>query len=155
MEIARKRLSKELLEISKSAQKGEKDIILVIDGDGLFKWNGFIKGPPESAFSEGWFKLKFDIGANYPHNPPKVKFLTRVFHPNVHFETGEICLEVLKPEHWNAQWTLESVSRAIVNLLLNPNGESPLNCDAGNMIRAGDMLAFKSMARMYTHENAT
>ena len=51
-------------------------------------------------------------------------------------------------------WTLESVARAIVNLLLNPNAESPLNCDAGNAIRAGDMLAFNSMARMYTVEEA-
>ena len=80
--------------------------------------------------------------------------MTRVFHPNVHFETGEICLEVLRAEHWNAMWTLESVARAIVNLLLNPNAESPLNCDAGNAIRAGDMLAFKSMAKMYTVEEA-
>ena len=71
----------------------------------------------------------------------------------MHFETGEICLEVLKAE-WNAMWTLESVARAIVNLLLNPNADSPLNCDAGNAIRAGDMLAFKSMARMYTVEEA-
>ena len=77
-----------------------------------------------------------------------------MFHPNVHFETGEICLEVLKPEHWNVQWTLESVTRAIVNLLLNPNADSPLNCDAGNTIRAGDWLAFNSMARMYTIEEA-
>ena len=80
--------------------------------------------------------------------------MTRVFHPNVHFETGEICLEVLKAEHWNVMWTLESVTRAIVNLLLNPNADSPLNCDAGNAIRAGDILAFNSMARMYTVEEA-
>ena len=52
------------------------------------------------------------------------------------------------------QWTLESVTRAIVNLLLNPNADSPLNCDAGNAIRAGDMLAFNSMAKMYTVEMA-
>ena len=51
-------------------------------------------------------------------------------------------------------WTLESIARAIVNLLLNPNADSPLNCDAGNAIRAGDILAFKSMARMYTVEEA-
>ena len=120
----------------------------------MFKWTGYIKGPPDSPFSDGWFKLKFDVSANYPQSPPAVKFLTRVFHPNVHFETGEICLEVLKAEHWNVQWTLESVTRAIVNLLLNPNADSPLNCDAGNAIRAGDMLAFNSMAKMYTVEMA-
>ena len=66
MDLARKRLAKELMEVSKAALKGEKDIILVTEGDNLFKWYGYIKGPPDSAFSEGWFKLKFEIGANYP-----------------------------------------------------------------------------------------
>ncbi len=42
-----------------------------------------------------------------------------------------------------------------MNLLLNPNADSPLNCDAGNALRANDVLAFKSMARMYTVEYAT
>ena len=42
-----------------------------------------------------------------------------------------------------------------MNLLQNPNADSPLNCDAGNAIRAGDMLAFNSMALMYTVEYAT
>ena len=92
--------------------------------------------------------------ADYPFKPPKVNFVTKVFHPNVSFDRGEICLEILKPEHWNAQWTLESVLRGIQNLLENPNADSPLNCDAGNMIRADDFVAFKTMARMYCVEEA-
>ena len=150
--MARKRLTKEQIAIARSK---ERDIILVpTNEDDIFKWTAYVKGPPDSPFNEGWFKLKFDVNQNYPQSPPAVKFLTRVFHPNVHFETGEICLEVLRPEHWNVQWTLESVTRAIVNLLLNPNADSPLNCDAGNALRAGDLLAFNSMARMYTVEEA-
>ena len=151
MDMARRRLTKEQVALSKSV---ERDILLMSDPNNIFDWTGYIKGPPDSPFSDGWFKLKFDVTQNYPQTPPKVKFLTRVFHPNVHFETGEICLEVLKADSWNAMWTLESVARAIVNLLLNPNADSPLNCDAGNTIRAGDMLAFKSMAKMYTVEEA-
>ena len=73
----------------------DKDILLECNSENMFKWVGYIKGPPDSAFEEGWFKLIFDVTQNYPRDPPKVKFLTRVFHPNVHFETGEICLEVL------------------------------------------------------------
>ena len=99
MDLARKRLSKEYLEVSKSK---EQDILLQIQDDNLFRWKGIIKGPPDSPYQDGWFKLNYEIGNNYPQNPPKVKFLTRVFHPNVHFETGEICLEVLKVGHWNA-----------------------------------------------------
>jgi peroxin-4 len=152
MDIASRRLSKELVEVSKSK---DNDILLQTTGDSLFNWIGYIKGPPDSAFEKGWFKLEYTIGANYPANPPKVKFLTRVFHPNIHFEKGEICLEVLKQGTWNPQWTLESVTRAIVNLLLNPNADSPLNCDAGNAIREGDMLAYNTMARMYTIEFAS
>ena len=41
-----------------------------------------------------------------------------------------------------------------MNLLQNPNADSPLNCDPGNQIRAGDILAFESMAYMYTVEFA-
>ena len=41
-----------------------------------------------------------------------------------------------------------------MNLLQNPNADSPLNCDPGNQIRAGDMLAFESMAYMYCVEYA-
>lgn len=38
--------------------------------------------------------------------------------------------------------------------LSDPDAESPLNCDAGNMIRGGDQIAFHTMALMYTVENA-
>jgi peroxin-4 len=83
-----------------------------------------------------------------------VKFLTKIFHPNIHFESGEICLDILKAQYWTPAWTLESLCRAIVNLLANPNADSPLNCDSGNCIRAGDMLAHNTMALMYTIEYA-
>jgi peroxin-4 len=83
-----------------------------------------------------------------------VKFVTRIFHPNIHFETGEICLDILKAQNWTPAWTIESLCRAIQQLMANPNAESPLNCDSGNCIRAGDMLAQNSMAYMYTIEYA-
>ena len=31
---------------------------------------------------------------------------------------------------------------------------SPLNCDAGNLLRSGDELAFKSLARMIALDNS-
>jgi len=99
MDFARNRLNKELVAICRAK---DRDILLQTQGDDLFKWVGYVRGPEDSPYRDGWFKLKYEIGANYPQNPPKVKFATRIFHPNVHFETGEICLEVLKPEHWTA-----------------------------------------------------
>jgi peroxin-4 len=99
MDYSRSRLTKESREATKFK---DKELLLQLENDNLHKWTGYIRGPPDSPYREGWFKLKYEIGANYPQNPPKVKFVTRVYHPNVHFETGEICLEVLKPGHWSA-----------------------------------------------------
>ena len=68
-------------------------------------------------------------------------------------QTGEICLDILKKE-WSPAWSLQAACRAIMALLSAPDADSPLNCDAGNMVRAGDMQAFASVARMYTVEYA-
>lgn len=46
------------------------------------------------------------------------------------------------------------LGRAIIALLSNPEADSPLNCDAGNLIRNKDMRGFRSMARMYTRLHA-
>jgi peroxin-4 len=59
----------------------------------------------------------------------------------------------LKKE-WSPAWGLQAACRAVLALLSDPDADSPLNCDAGNMIRGGDMDAFYSTARMYTVENA-
>ena len=39
-------------------------------------------------------------------------------------------------------------------LLANPNADSPLNCDAGNLLRAKDYDGFKSLASYYTERYA-
>ena len=72
------------------------------------------------------------------------------FHP----QTGEICLDILKSA-WSPAWTLQSVCRAILSLLAHAAPDSPLNCDAGNLLRAGDTLGYNSMARCYTIEYAS
>ena len=80
--VSRNRLNKEHVELLKSR---DPTIILLPIDDNLYKWDGYIQGPPDSAFEEGWFKLSLTIPENYPISPPVVKFITKIFHPNVHF----------------------------------------------------------------------
>ncbi len=49
-----------------------------------------------SLISGGTFELEIVVPKNYPLRPPKIHFVTKVFHPNIHFKTGEICLDLLK-----------------------------------------------------------
>mmetsp|Transcript_27510 Transcript_27510/g.38401 ORF Transcript_27510/g.38401 Transcript_27510/m.38401 type:complete len:192 (+) Transcript_27510:100-675(+) len=139
----------------KSKKKGAGDSIILFPNSpkNLFEWTAYIKGPPDSPYEGGTFQLRLQVPPKYPLKPPKVHFKTKVCHPNVLFKTGEICLDILK-DAWTPVWTLETTCRAIVNLLDNPEASSPLNCDAGNLIRGGDMKGFNSLAKMYTQEYA-
>ena len=119
----------------------------------LMEWHAVLEGPENTPYAQGRFRVALVVPQTYPMSPPDARFVTPIFHPNVHFKTGEICLDILKNE-WSPAWTLMSVCQAIVALMSDPAADSPLNCDAGNLIRAGDMRAYNGLARMYTIEHA-
>ncbi|CAN6251638.1 unnamed protein product, partial [Urochloa humidicola] len=147
-QASRARLFKEYKEVQRE-KSADPDIQLICDDSNIFKWTALIKGPSETPYEGGVFQLAFAIPEQYPLLPPQVRFLTKIFHPNVHFKTGEICLDILK-NAWSPAWTLQSVCRAIIALMAHPEPDSPLNCDSGNLLRSGDIRGFQSMARMYT-----
>lgn len=148
--MARNRLMSELKGISSNP---DPTITLEMEGDTIESWKAMVVGPEKSPYEGGRFHIKVHCPANYPMSPPTFTFVTKIFHPNVNFKTGELCLDILKTD-WSPAWTLQYVCRAVIALLMDPNAESPLNCDAGNLIRSGDMRGFRSMARMYTQECA-
>ena len=148
---AAKRLRKELQNLERS--KPDPDIYLIPDSENILKWTALLRGPSETPYEGGIFQLAIDCGRDYPLAPPSITFATKVFHPNVHFRTGDVCLDILKKE-WSPAWGIQAACRAILALLSDPDADSPLNCDAGNMIRGGDMMAYNCTARMYTVENA-
>ena len=134
-----------------ASKQQDQTIFLFMNPQSILSWEGWLAGPEDSPFKDHFFKISIQMTYEYPIKPPCIRFATRIFHPNIHWETGEICIEVLK-EQWSPHWTLESVCRAILFLLSNPNPDSPLNCDAGNMLRNNDSLAYETTATMYTHE---
>ena len=120
------RLLKEYREI-KSAKVVDKEIELELtDETDIFQWTARIQGPKDSPYEGGTFELSLKCPDSYPLAPPKVLFVTPVFHPNVLYKTGEICLDILKPDAWTPAWTLQSVCRAVAALLSHPEADSPL-----------------------------
>ena len=54
-----------------------------------------ITGPENSPYENGIFELDLSITDRYPFEPPKLRFITPIYHPNID-STGRICLDLLK-----------------------------------------------------------
>jgi len=58
----------------------------LIDEKDPYHFHGCFVGPDESPYSGGVFFFHIDCTLEYPLKPPKIKFTTRVFHPNIDLE---------------------------------------------------------------------
>ncbi|KAH7974547.1 hypothetical protein HPB49_016513 [Dermacentor silvarum] len=88
--------------------------------------------PDEGFYQNGRFVFSVLVGPNYPHEPPRVKCETRVFHPNIDLE-GNVCLNILR-EDWKPVLSLGTIVLGLQFLLLEPNTEDPLNKEAAEVL---------------------
>ena len=100
-------------------------------GDSLFHWEAVIFGPEDTIWEGGVFNLTIEFTEDYPNKAPKVKFLTKMFHPNIYTD-GSICLDILQ-HMWSPVYDVSSILTSIQSLLTDPNVNSPANNTAAVM----------------------
>lgn len=111
--------------------------------------------PRTRHFSEGGvFKAHLTFPKDYPLRPPKMKFITEIWHPNVD-KNGDVCISILhepgedkygyeKPEErWLPIHTVETIMISVISMLADPNGDSPANVDAAKEWREDRNGEFK------------
>lgn len=92
--------------------------------ENLRYFNVMILGPSQSPFEGGVFKLELFLPEEYPMAAPKVRFLTKIYHPNID-KLGRICLDILK-DKWSPALQIRTVLLSIQALLSAPNPDDPL-----------------------------
>lgn len=100
--------------------------------ENLFLWDAVLFGPADSPYEGGMFKLELHFPLDYPFKPPKVTFLTKIYHPNISPQ-GNICLDILKNQ-WSPALTVVKVLLSISSLLTDPNPKDPLVAEAATQL---------------------
>ena len=119
-----KRLAGDLKNLRKKPIEGI--IAGPIDENDLTKWKGRVEGAKGTPFEGGYFHFKINIPENYPFEPPEVKMITKVYHPNINYESGNICVNILKKDNWTSTNSIQLVLLSLQGLLTKPNPDSPL-----------------------------
>jgi ubiquitin-conjugating enzyme E2 N len=137
--------------IMKETERLEKDPVPGLSAkpheDNLRYFDVRLEGPSETPYEGGTFKLELFLPDGYPMVPPKVRFLTKIYHPNID-KVGRICLDILK-DKWSPALQIRHVLLSIGALMSTPAPDDPLANDVAEVWKADQAKALKT-AREWT-----
>lgn len=99
----------------------------VIIGTSLSNFRVKFHGPPDTPYEGGVWILKVMLSEDYPFRPPMIRFLNKIFHPNICQYSGNVCMNVIN-QTWTALYDLSNVFETFLpQLLTYPNPAHPMN----------------------------
>ncbi|KAL5368298.1 ubiquitin-conjugating enzyme [Cryptosporidium parvum] len=125
---ARRRIVNDINKLRKEVYQG---IRVMPFSQNMMYCQAIINGPKDTFWESGTFNLIMQFSEEYPTKPPDVRFLSKMFHPNI-YPDGRICLDILQNQ-WSALIDIASVLTSIQSLLSDPNPNSPANTIASEM----------------------
>lgn len=150
--IMAKRIQKEYARVVADTEDMGAYRNVEMDEANVLKWKCLML-PSAAPYNKGAFRLAVDFPETYPFKPPKVTFLTKIYHPNVDAESGNICIAALKDSDWRPTTQMVDVLTALANLIDEPNPSDPVNNDAAEMY-INDNKKFMKTAEEWVKKHA-
>jgi len=129
-----------------------------VNEENFFEWEALSRVPRAHVGRTACSVAKLSFPHDYPLSPPKMKFVTDLFHPNI-YPDGRVCISILhapgedpmgyetSAERWSPVQSVEKILLSVVSMLAEPNDESAANVDASKMWR-DDRTKFESIANL-------
>jgi len=144
---AEPRLLKELSDIARTDdESGVHAIPVSVSNNRHLK--GTINGSEGTPYEGGIFDVDITIPKSYPFEPPKMKFMTKIWHPNISSQTGAICLDILK-DQWSPALTIKTALLSLQALLCSPEPDDPQDAEVARMYKT-DRDNYERTAKFWT-----
>ena len=131
MSICKKRLCREVVKIMEDMKNDKLSGISIDNHEDIMLWEATIFGPEDTPYQGGKFKLQIKFTTEYPVKPPSVKFISKMFHPNI-YRDGKVCIDILQGE-WSPALNVRTILLSLRSMLMDPNPRSPANRDAAKL----------------------
>ena len=149
MDALHNRIKKEYQDLQK--EKNSNVQVKLVNND-YRHWKGRIKGPIDTCYQGGIFDVDIIIPNDYPFKPPKMKFDTKIWHPNISSVTGAICLDILKNE-WTPALTIRTALISLQALMCEPVPNDPQDAVVAKQYMS-DIKLFNQTAKHWVEEYA-
>lgn len=120
-------------------------------GEDIFKWDCSILGPDHSPYSGGTFVLRIEFPAQYPFKAPTLKFMTKIYHPSIKLDTGDVCTDVVG--QWGPTLNAKHCIQVIYSMMKSPESDHPLEESIAQQLREKPK-EFEKAAKKYTKDHA-
>ena len=125
----------------------------LVDESDMMHWIAEIKGPMSTPYEGGKFAIDITLPSDYPFVPPKMKFITKVWHPNISSQSGAICLDILKNE-WSPALTVRTALISLMALLSAPEPDDPQDAEVAKQYKE-NIEEFNKTAKFWAETYAT